>query len=241
MTGLPEHSSAVSALLAALAPPPSRGSEAGGMFSDEEINEILGAGAQHQAPTAERLRAMLNTDLIKRCVECSAELDLPAPRVGKPTETWRCLACHAVCVTGLTGESVSRPGIAQKAHSSERLPLPQFAASQPAQLRRLVERLTAAGYLDDERRTKPRYAVSLPALGVPLNEARLVVGPPIRLTTRDVSLDGLSAFSETKLTTSLMLVDLTLGGFMGWQVAVRVVRQKTTGFLHEFGAEFVAE
>lgn len=229
---------AMLAALDALIPPTQSG---GAVLEEWEIEGLLESGAQRPASAASRLRATLPSEDIRACVECGAALDLPAPRVGLPTETWRCLRCGAATVSGTTPPGFSKPGVAQRAHRSERIPVAQLTTSQPAQLRRLVERLTAADYLDAERRATPRYPVSLPAVGIPLGVDGHAAGLPVRVTTRDVSLAGLSGYCETPLAVSLLVIDFTPGGLAGWQAALRVVRQRTTGFLHEFAGEFIGQ
>lgn len=190
---------------------------------------------------ANRLRATAQFDRIDFCPDCDARLGLPAPLAGRPTETWRCAGCHAVVVSGVTDDVFAERGVAKKEGRSTPVVLEQLAASQPAAIHSLVRQLSMADYIDRERRQHPRYPVSLPAMAVPLDDLRRVVRTPIRITTRDVSLSGLSAFSETPLPTTYVLVDFTPAGYVGWQAAVKVIRQRTAGFLNEFAGGFIAE
>ena len=79
----------------------------------------------------------------------------------------------------------------------------------------------------------------MPAIGVPLDETRQACRPAVRLTTRDISLSGLSLFAEKPIAAPLLLVDFTPAGLHGCQGVIEINRREVAGFLHEVGGQFV--
>ncbi|TWT94071.1 hypothetical protein Pla108_37830 [Botrimarina colliarenosi] len=229
------------ALLAALqATPKPVASVPPSLYDIASLNEVLLVD-NRKASRTDRIRSTIDYDTIDSCVDCEAVLGLPTPKAGLPSEVWRCRACHAVVVTGETDETLASQRFAERIADDEKIALDQLPASQPAAFTKLIRRLTSSDYVESEKRGHPRYTVSIPAVGIPLNESRRAVHGPIRITTRDLSLKGVSAFSEKPLPTELLLIDFTLAGFVGWQAAVQVKRRRTAWFLHEFGGLFIGE
>lgn len=211
---------------------------AAGALSAEAIDETLLIGPPPTQSAADRLAAKLKTEEIERCPSCEVTLGLPAPRVGEPTETWRCFACGAIVLSGPV-EVAPPEDVAEQALHELQVPLQRLPMGRPENLKRLVQRLTASDVAGPEHRRHPRITVSLPAVGIPLSETRRAEGTTVRVTTRDISLSGMSLFADREVASPLLLIDFTSAGFRGWQVPIQVCRRQQTGFLHEIGGTFL--
>lgn len=204
----------------------------------EQIDELLLAGGPSPATAHKRHAGKVRTTAIESC-RCGAALGLPAPEAGGSTEVWRCRECQQVFVSGST-EGVAKPPGAEKALNEAQTPLSSLSGSDQPELENLVRTLTGASFLGPERREQPRYTVSLPAIGVPIDSRGRVAGRAVRVTTRDLSASGVSVFTEAPVAAPTLLIDFTAAGHPGHQVAVSIIRQKVTGFLHELAGVYVA-
>lgn len=235
----------IDALLAAVEqmpePPPASPIEKRA-WSPDELNALLLAESPSESNTPDISPAPSNAGAIGACPECLIELGLPAPSTGQATESWRCLGCGAVCLTGPTSDRHRNHARAQRrAESDGGLPIAAMAASQRNGRDRLLRLLTGSSYTGDERRGYPRAPLSLPAVAVFLNEDRSASGFAFRVTTRDVSACGMSVFCESGVTSPMLLIDFTRAGLPGWQIVIRVTRSRPAGFLYEVGGDFVFE
>lgn len=213
-----------------------------GSYSDSQIDTVLLAGGPRPGAVESQVRASLINDRIRTCPSCRTVLDLPAPKEGRPTETWRCESCHSGFVTGSTdGDEAAVTRGAQRAFQDTRINVQRLPVAKPGALKDLVSKLSAGVYGGPERRGYPRYSASLPAIGVPLDTSHRVAGAPYRITTRDVSGSGLSGFTEERPPTDSMLIDFTPAGLYGWQAVVRIDRRRSAGFLYEFGGPFLVD
>ncbi|MGL4514485.1 MAG: hypothetical protein ACRCT8_15460 [Lacipirellulaceae bacterium] len=206
----------------------------------EVLDSILLASNPRKESASVRLTPNVVIERIARCPGCCEEMDLPAPRAGEPTETWRCLRCGATCLSGPTGGPRFDPAAhAERATDPLAIPSRGLPTQDLSALRRVVSLIAAVSHLHNERRTAPRYPVSLPALGAPLDRDGRVIPPMLKLTLRDVSIEGLSFFAFVPVSCERMVIDLTPGGLPGAQVVVALTRLRQLGFLYEVGGTFV--
>ncbi|MEN0111377.1 MAG: PilZ domain-containing protein [Planctomycetota bacterium] len=202
----------------------------------EQIDELLLVGGPSPATTHKRFAEKVDGSRIERC-GCGAELGLPAPEAGGSTEVWRCVACGTVFVSGPT-EGVAKPANVEKALNEAQTPLGKLSGSNPEAREELVRTLTGASFLGPERRESPRFALSLPATGVPIDARGRVAGRAVRVTTRDLSASGASVFTEAPVAAPTLLIDFTAAGYPGRQVALTITRQRVTGFLQELAGVY---
>lgn len=201
-----------------------------------QIDELLLVGGASPAAAHRRYAEKAPVKTIERC-GCGVELGLPTPEPGGATEVWRCASCGTVYVSGSTEEGV-KPSQAEKALNDSQTPLGKLSGSDSAAREELLRALSGASFLGPERRQTPRFDVSLPAVGVPIDTHGRIVGRAVRVTTRDVSADGASVFTEAPVAAPTLVIDFTAAGFPGRQVALKITRQRVTGFLHELAGVY---
>lgn len=203
------------------------------------VRELLLSGGASGVPWCQVVRRF-RQPTIDDCPECAAPIHLPAVQPGKPTETWRCLDCGAVWLTGPTvGPSPASRRAEKRTSEDPRFPISAMPVSVPATRRRLLQDLTRADYIGPEHRKYPRTTVSLPTIATPMARDGSIIGTPFRATTREISMIGIGLFCEEPVTSPCLLVDFTPSALDGWQVVLRIVRRHTAGFLNEVGGELL--
>lgn len=208
-------------------------------ISSEDLNALLLPGVDPLGNSMRTVTASINHDEIKTCFGCEARLGLPALKAGECSETWRCTKCGATFLTGNTIEKdIFIENAEQDFQDSTNL-YDNLPTQQPENLERLVKEMSGANYVGPERRTSPRYPISLPAIAIPLDENHQSARSAVQVTLRDISREGLSLFSDIALPQPFLLVDMTSGGFSGAQVVLKVCRSRPLGLMHEIAGTFV--
>lgn len=109
----------------------------------------------------------------------------------------------------------------------------------PEHLQRLVRMLTSREFKGVERRRYNRYAAVAPVVAVPLGDDFRVTGRPIRMTTTNVSHDGIGLIHTQYLRAPFYALDFTIAGLELRQAIVKLLRVRGLGPVYESGGRFV--
>lgn len=112
-------------------------------------------------------------------------------------------------------------------------------STPPEHLQRLVRMLTSREFKGVERRRYKRYAAVAPVVAVPLGEDFRVAGKPIRMTTTNVSHDGIGLIHTQYLRAPFYALDFTIAGLELRQAIVKLLRVRGLGPVYESGGRFV--
>ncbi len=113
----------------------------------------------------------------------------------------------------------------------------------PVEISAILQRLLPTGTAAADRRAHPRRPLTLVVAAVPLNEAHQPVGEPIRLLTRDISLDGIAVIHTERIEHRFLSLSLPLGDTGMRQLVMEVFRSEPLGEtgLFDIAGRFVGE
>jgi hypothetical protein len=180
------------------------------------------------------------------CNGCSAWHAFLAPAPRANAQAWYCQACGAVVYaktdpdrtdeySGIAPLGLSDGLIANIGDAAEE----RADSTPPEHLQRLVRMLTAREFKGVERRRYKRYAAVAPVVAVPLGEDFRVIGKPIRMTTTNVSHDGIGLIHTQYLRAPYFALDFTVAGLELRQAIVKLLRVRGLGPVYESGGRFV--
>jgi hypothetical protein len=168
----------------------------------------------------------------------------PTPKAN--AQSWYCQACGAVVYCKFDPDNFADySGIGLLAAEDGLIanfgdaPEETVDSTPPEHLQRLVRMLTAREFKGVERRRYKRYAAVAPVVAVPLGEDFRVTGKPIRMTTTNVSHDGIGLIHTQYLRAPYYALDFSIAGLELRQAIVKLLRVRGLGPVYESGGRFV--
>jgi hypothetical protein len=180
------------------------------------------------------------------CNGCGAWHAFHPPTPKANAQAWYCQTCGAVIYAKFDPEHIADySGISLLAAEDGLIanlgeaPHETVDTTPPEHLQRLVRMLTAREFKGVERRRYKRYAAVAPVVAVPLGEDFRVNGKPIRMTTTNVSHDGIGLIHTQYLRAPFYALDFTIAGIELRQAIVKLLRVRGLGPVYESGGRFV--
>jgi hypothetical protein len=180
------------------------------------------------------------------CAGCDAWHAYRPPTPLANAQTWYCHTCGTVIFakfdpdgacdySGVSPLAVEDGLIAHLGSAAEEA----VDSTPPEHLQRLVRMLTSREFKGVERRRYKRYAAVAPVVAVPLGEDFRITGKPIRMTTTNVSHDGIGLIHTQYLKAPYYALDFTIAGLELRQAIVKLLRVRGLGPVYESGGRFV--
>jgi hypothetical protein len=180
------------------------------------------------------------------CNGCGAWHAFHPPTPKANAQAWHCETCGAVIFSKFDPENLADYSGIRLLPAEDRLianlgeaPDETVDSTPPEHLQRLVRMLTAREFKGVERRRYKRYAAVAPVVAVPLGEDFRVTGRPIRMTTTNVSHDGIGLIHTQYLRAPFYALDFTIAGLELRQAIVKLLRVRGLGPVYESGGRFV--
>lgn len=180
------------------------------------------------------------------CNGCASWQAFHPPTPKANAQPWYCQTCGAVIYAKFDPEHIAEySGIALLTAEDGLIanlgnaPDETMDSTPPEHLQRLVRMLTAREFKGVERRRYKRYAAVAPVVAVPLGEDFRVAGKPIRMTTTNVSHDGIGLIHTQYLRAPFYALDFTIAGLELRQAIVKLLRVRGLGPVYESGGRFV--
>lgn len=180
------------------------------------------------------------------CAGCNAWLGFRPPTPTANAQAWYCSGCGAILYAKFDPDHESDfSGVAPLAVEDGLIvnlgspPEEAVDSTPPEHLQRLVRLLTSREFKGVERRRYKRYAAVAPVVAVPLGEDFRVSGKPLRMTTTNVSHDGIGLIHTQYLRAPYYALDFTIAGLELRQAIVRLMRVRGLGPVYESGGRFV--
>jgi len=183
---------------------------------------------------------------VGNCGTCGLPFGFYPPEINAEVHPWYCQSCDAIYFAK-----------AAPAHDQNYFgitPLPTCAnlvapeatcfsevedSTPPDHLLRLVKLLCNQDYRGVERRRHQRYTAVVSVIAVPLNDQFRVAGLPLRMTTTNVSHDGISLIYGDYHVSANYALDFSVSAMPLCQAVVKPVRMRALGPVYEIGAKFV--
>ncbi len=180
------------------------------------------------------------------CNGCGAWQAFHPPTPKTNAQAWYCQTCGAVIyakfdlqnIADYSGITLLTPEDGLIANLGN-APDETMDSTPPEHLQRLVRMLTSREFKGIERRRYKRYAAVAPVVAVPLGEDFRVAGMPIRMTTTNVSHDGIGLIHTQYLRAPFYALDFTIAGLELRQAIVKLLRVRGLGPVYESGGRFV--
>lgn len=168
----------------------------------------------------------------------------PTPKAN--AQAWYCQTCGGVVYAKFDPEHVADYSGVRLLAAEDGLivnlgepPDETVDSTPPEHLQRLVRMLTSRDFKGVERRRYKRYAAVAPVVAVPLGEDFRVTGTPIRMTTTNVSHDGIGLIHTQYLRAPFYALDFSIAGLELRQAIVKLLRVRGLGPVYESGGRFV--
>jgi hypothetical protein len=195
-------------------------------------------------------RAKRSSDAaVEQCSGCGAAVALRPPSVGAAVCAWCCEKCGAVyfgadvqsAADGFSG-LVRAPNALFCRPPKKKIETSAKNADQgpPEHVQRLLKCLAGKEYTGPERRRGKHYQVTRPAVVIPLAADFRVDGPPMEMTTLNVSLYGAALLHTRHTSAPYLALDFTMDGNCLLQTVMRVLRVRSMGLGYEVAGEFVS-
>lgn len=180
------------------------------------------------------------------CAGCDAWHAYRPPTPRANAQAWYCQNCGAIVFAKFDPDAACDysgvlPLAAEDGLIAHMGSAPDDAvdSTPPEHLQRLVRMLTSREFKGVERRRYKRYAAVAPVVAVPLGEDFRVTGKPIRMTTTNVSHDGIGLIRTQYLRAPYYALDFTIAGLELRQAIVKLMRVRGLGPVYESGGRFV--
>jgi len=180
------------------------------------------------------------------CAGCGTWHAFRPPTPRSNAQAWYCQSCGTVVYATFDPDNVSDySGVALLAVEDGLIanlgdaPEEAVDSTPPEHLQRLVRMLTSREFKGVERRRYKRYAAVAPVVATPLGEDFRVTGKPIRMTTTNVSHDGIGLIHTQYLRAPYYALDFSIAGLELRQAIVKLVRVRGLGPVYESGGRFV--
>jgi hypothetical protein len=209
-------------------------------------NPILTPSAINAAKADDQRLAAAEVLGHTNCSGCGTWHAFRSPTPRAEAKAWYCQACgtvvYAACdpddaadYSGVTLLAADDGLIANLGRASEEA----VDSTPPEHLQRLVRMLTSREFKGVERRRYKRYAAVAPVVATPLGEDFLVIGKPVRMTTTNVSHDGIGLIHTQYLRAPYYALDFSVAGLELRQAIVKLLRVRGLGPVYESGGRFV--
>lgn len=180
--------------------------------------------------------ALRNTANIHICGGCRTPLPLNLTK-DDVSPTWVCTKCRARYRGHLDLESskqlIDRVRIAK-------FPISKRLFANQTKVAKSIDFLVSPRYDGPERRATSRMAIAVPVAGIPVDEYFRPVGPPLVLTTRNISTGGIALIHDQPLVPKFLIVGLpTAPDTENVQLVVEVLRCRSIGPTFEIAGKFV--
>ena len=110
----------------------------------------------------------------------------------------------------------------------------------PELIASFVEDLARQYFADSpDRRSEPRYRMTLPVRVQPLDAQMRAVGDEFRAVTRDISAHGIGLVCQDPTAARYLMLQLETTTLEPITVAVEVLRCQPVGFYYDIGGRFV--
>jgi hypothetical protein len=180
------------------------------------------------------------------CTGCGSSIGFRPPVPGVAAQPWYCSGCGAIVYakfdpspqTEYRGVAPLLPDdglIVNLGSCSD----DQVDLTPPEHLQRLVRLLTSREFKGVERRRYKRYSAVVAVVAVPLGEDFRVIGKPIRMTTTNVSHDGIGLIHTQYMRVPYYAIDFSVAGLELRQAVVKLMRVRGLGPVYESGGRFV--
>jgi hypothetical protein len=183
-----------------------------------------------------------------KCSGCEQPITFEPPVPGEPVGLWICKTCGAVYYGDDAEEAAANAfGVVRAAGSKTNPYVGRVTAAidarvgsiPPEYVQRLVHSLAGRIYDGTDRRTHRRYRMAVPVVAVPLGFDFKIAGEPLRMTTKDISLGGVSLIHTRFTEQPYFALDFTAAGVEHVQVIVEVLSVRNFGPVYEVAGRFV--
>lgn len=217
---------------------------------NEVVIECANASAKELASSGSEGEAAATDDAslleYSNCTGCGSSIGFRSPLPGVVAQPWYCSGCGAIVYArydhspqteyrGIVPLLPSDGLIINLGSCSD----DQVDLTPPEHLQRLVRLLTAREFKGVERRRYKRYSAVVPVVAVPLGEDFRVIGKPIRMTTTNVSHDGIGLIHTQYMRVPYYAIDFSVGGLELRQAVIKLMRVRGLGPVYESGGRFV--
>jgi hypothetical protein len=180
--------------------------------------------------------------LVEHSCQCGSTIAIHAPAADHPVATWVCKTCGAAYFGGVN--STKNHGVELlAAHGGNSLAgddpaIPDGGSSSSG------AEATPSGSVADtlkgiDRRQHTRYSIGVPVVAVPLGANFTVLGPAVKMTTRDISKSGVGLAYARFTDAPYFVIDFTSAGIELLQVLMKVVRVSNNGPTYEVAGKFI--
>lgn len=180
------------------------------------------------------------------CTGCGSSIGFRSPLPGMAAKPWYCSGCGAVVYAKVDRSlDTEYRGIAPLLPTDGlivnlgSISDDQIDSTPPEHLQRLVRLLTSREFKGVERRRYKRYSAVVAVVAVPLGEDFRVIGKPLRMTTTNVSHDGIGLIHTQYMRVPYYAIDFSIAGLELRQAVVKLMRVRGLGPVYESGGRFV--
>jgi len=130
------------------------------------------------------------------------------------------------------------PGLVKT--DSEANPRPSLFRPDLSVIAEFVEQLAGEFFYDGpDRRSNPRYEITLPVYVVPLDEKLRSLDYLIRASTRNISVSGVSLVCMDPIGSPNLAIQFKSPSGKEVTVLAEVVHSKAQGYFHQVGCKFI--
>ena len=180
--------------------------------------------------------------LVEHSCQCGSIIAIHAPAADLPVATWICRTCGAAYFGGVNStkshgvELLAAHGGNSLAGDDQAIPNDGSTSSKATATTSSSAVNTLKGI---DRRQHTRYSIGVPVVAVPLAANFTIVGPAVRMMTRDISNSGVG-LAYTRFTDApYYVLDFTSAGMELFQVLMKVVRVSNNGPNYEVAGKFI--
>jgi hypothetical protein len=180
--------------------------------------------------------------LVEHSCQCGSIIAIQAPAANIPVATWICKTCGAAYFGGVN--AIKNYGVellaaaAGKSLAGDDQAIPDDGSSSFS-----AETTSANSAVDTlkgvDRRQHTRYSIGVPVVAVPLGTNFTIVGPAVRMITRDISQSGARLAYARFTAAPYFVIDFTAAGIELLQVLMKVVRVSNNGPNYEVAGTFI--
>jgi hypothetical protein len=180
--------------------------------------------------------------LVEHSCQCGSTIAIQAPAADLPVATWICKTCGAAYFGGVNSiknhgvELLAADGGNSLAGDKQAVPNdgPTLSKSGIMPSDSAVDTLKGI-----DRRQHTRYSIGVPVIAVPLAANFTIVGPAVKMTTRDISKSGVGLAYARFTDAPYFVIDFTSAGIELLQVLMAVVRVSNNGPNYEVAGKFI--
>jgi hypothetical protein len=180
--------------------------------------------------------------LVEHSCQCGSTIAIQAPAADLPVAIWICKTCGAAYFGGVN--SAKSHGVEMlAAHGGNSLAGDDQAIPDDGPTCSGAEATPSGSAVDTlkgiDRRQHTRYSIGVPVVAVPLGANFTILGPAVRMTTRDISKSGVGLAYARFTDAPYFVIDFTSAGIELLQVLMKVVRVSNNGPNYELAGKFI--